>query len=702
MISTQNTEHNELKLPGLRLSGFASRTPLAKFDLLLLLSEMETGIECDLSYAAQTYEAFMIKRLMAHLLRVLNKMITATEISINDLPLMSEAEFQLVLGWNPPETFYPRKCIHELFLEQVKRTPSAVAVKHKGEKLTFSELNRRANQLGHYLTKMGVGPETRVAICMERGLEMVIGLLAILKAGAAYVPLDPTYPVERLQMMLEDAQARALVTQKNLADRFQRHGIAQVLVDGDRAARDEESSSEIKTTVSAENLAYLIYTSGSTGKPKAVAIQHGSAAALLDWGAKMFSSAEIAGTLASTSICFDLSVFEIFQPLVCGGTVIMVSNALELAEMGEREEITLINTVPSAMRELIRMKAVPESVRVVNLAGEELQRALVNQIYELKHVERVLNLYGPSEDTTYSTFFEVPSDEREAVTIGRAIPNGHAYVLDQAMRPVPVGVIGELWLGGEGLARGYLHRPEITAERFLPNPFSGAPGQRLYRAGDQARWRDDGTLEFLGRLDHQVKLRGYRIELGEIEAALMKHGTVEQAVVMARGAEADKKLVAYLVKKTGQAEVEVEMLREHLRGMMPEYMMPAAYVFLEKFPLTRNGKVDRKALPEPEYEAKEYVAPSTITEETLAEIWSEVLKVKQPGIRDNFFEAGGHSLLAVQLIARVREVLHVDLPVRQLFERPTIETMSQYISQQELSRDNVPELVPISREAYRI
>ena len=702
MISMQNTEHNELKLPGLRLSGFSSRTPLAKFDLLLLLSEKETGIECDLSYTAQIYEASMMGLLMAHWLRVLNKMIDATEVSIDDLPLLSEAEFQLVLGWNPKETSYPRKCIHELFLEQAKRTPSAMAVKHKGEALTYSELNRRANQLGHYLAKMGVGPETRVAICLERGLEMVIGLLAILKAGAAYVPLDPTYPVERLQMMLEDVQARVLVTQNKLVDRFQRHGIAQVLVDGDRAAIDEESSSEIKTAVSAGNLAYLIYTSGSTGKPKAVAIQHGSAAALLDWGAKIFSPAELAGTLASTSICFDLSVFEIFQPLVCGGTVIMVSNVLELAETDDQGEITLINTVPSAMRELIRMKAVPESVRVVNLAGEELQRALVDQIYELKHVERVLNLYGPSEDTTYSTFASVPSDEQEAVTIGRAITNSQAYVLDQAMRPVPVGVIGELWLGGEGLARGYLHRPEITAERFLPNPFAGAHGQRLYRTGDQACWRADGMLEFLGRLDHQVKLRGHRIELGEIEAALMKHGAVEQAVVMARGDEADKKLVAYLVKKNGHAAVEVEMLREHLRGIVPEYMLPAAYVFLEEFPLTRNGKVDRKALPEPEFVAKEYVAPSTITEETLAEIWSEVLKVKRPGIRDNFFEAGGHSLLAIQLIARVREVLHVDLPVRQLFERPTIETMSQYISQLELSHDNVPELVPISREAFRI
>jgi acyl-coenzyme A synthetase/AMP-(fatty) acid ligase len=339
---------------------------------------------------------------------------------------------------------------------------------------------------------------------------------------------------------------------------------------------------------------------------------------------------------------------------------------------------------------------------VVNLAGEELPGALASQIYELKHIERVVNLYGPSEDTTYSTFATVPRDDREPVTIGRAIANSQAYVLDQEMRPVPLGVMGELFLGGEGLARGYLQRPEITAERFVPNPFSEVQGKRLYCTGDQARWRTDGTLEFLGRLDHQIKLRGYRIEMGEIETALMKHASVEQAVVITKGEASEKKLVAYLVSKDSSNPVEIATLREHLHRMVPEYMMPAAYIVLEKFPLTRNGKVDRKALPEPEHKAKEYVAPSTLIEEALAEIWSEVLKVKRPGITDNFFEAGGHSLLAVQLISRVREVLHIDLPVRQLFERPTIETMAHYISNLELSRDNTPELAPISREAYRI
>ncbi|HWF05181.1 MAG TPA: amino acid adenylation domain-containing protein, partial [Candidatus Angelobacter sp.] len=703
MISMQNTEHKDLELPGLRLSGFSSRTPLAKFDLLLLLSETENGIEGDLSYATQIYEAPMMERLMAHWARVLHKIATEADARISDLPLLSTAEFQqIVQNWNPPETFYPRNCIHDLFLEQVKRTPDAVAVKHKDRTLTFRELSHRANQLGHYLVKLGAGPETRVAICMERGVEMVIGLLAILKAGAAYVPLDPAYPLDRLQMMLEDAQAGVLVTQSSLADRFQPHRLIQVQVDRDRSAISAENVSEINTAVNSENLAYLIYTSGSTGKPKAVAIQHCSAAALLDWGAKTFSPIDLAGTLASTSICFDLSVFEIFQPLVCGGTVIMASNALELAELADSNEITLINTVPSAMRELIRMRAVPRSVRVVNLAGEELPRALASQIYELKHIERVVNLYGPSEDTTYSTFTTAPRDDSEPVTIGRAIANSQAYVLDQEMRPVPLGVMGELFLGGEGLARGYLQRPEITAERFVPNPFSEVQGKRLYCTGDQARWRTDGTLEFLGRLDHQIKLRGYRIEMGEIETALMKHASVEQAVVITKGEASEKKLVAYLVSKDSSNPVEIATLREHLHRMVPEYMMPAAYIVLEKFPLTRNGKVDRKALPEPEHKAKEYVAPSTLIEEALAEIWSEVLKVKRPGITDNFFEAGGHSLLAVQLISRVREVLHIDLPVRQLFERPTIETMAHYISNLELSRDNTPELAPISREAYRI
>jgi amino acid adenylation domain-containing protein len=531
---------------------------------------------------------------------------------------------------------------------------------------------------------------------------MVTGLLGILKAGGCYVPLDPTYPSERLNLMLEDAQAPVLLTQSHLADRVDPAHSRVVCLDEEWQMIAADNHNNVAAPVMPENLAYVIYTSGSTGKPKGVAIQHRSGAALLHWGRETFSTAELAGVLASTSICFDLSVFEMFQPLSVGGTVIVTSNALDLAQFTGSDDITLVNTVPSAMRELIRSKGVPASVKTVNLAGEALQDSLVKQIYELENVERVVNLYGPSEDTTYSTYAVIQRDEGELVTIGKPIANTQAYVLDEEMRAVPIGVPGELWLGGEGLARGYLRRPEMTAERFVPDPCSQRGGARAYRTGDQVRWRNDGNLEFLGRLDHQVKLRGYRIELGEIEAALLDCGILEQAVVVARGGEeADKKLVAYLVFKDRRNQTDLNQLRVQLRTRLPEYMVPSAFVLLDELPLTANGKLNRKALPEPEASSdKEYVAPSTPMEKTLAAIWSDVLKVKRPGIRDNFFEAGGHSLLAVQLISRVREVLHVALPVRQLFERPTIESVAQYIDTLQRVDEDSSELVPVSREAF--
>jgi len=703
MVSMQNTEIEDLQLPKLQVSGFASRTPMAKFDLLLLLSESGGTIVAELSYRSSLYEASTMQRLMRHWSSVLEMMIADIDLAVADVPLLNESESRQLLGeWNPPVTPYPSRCLHELFEEQATRTPEAIALKSGTQTLCYAELNRQANQVGHYLRKLGVGPEVPVGICMDRGLEMVTGLLGVLKAGACYVPLDPAYPSERLNLMLEDAQTPVLLTQSHLADRIDGAHSRVVCIDEEWQKIAVENCNNIAAPVTPENLAYVIYTSGSTGKPKGVAIQHRSAAALLHWGRETFSTAELAGVLASTSICFDLSVFEIFQPLSVGGTVIVTSNALDLAQFTGSGDITLVNTVPSAMRELIRSKGVPASVKTVNLAGEPLQESLVKQIYELGNVERVVNLYGPSEDTTYSTCAVIQRDEGELVTIGKPIANTKAYVLDEEMRAVPIGVPGELWLGGEGLARGYLRRPEMTAERFVPDPFSQRGGARAYRTGDQVRWLPDGNLEFLGRLDHQVKLRGYRIELGEIEAALLDLGILEQAVAVARGGEeADKKLVAYLVFKDRRNQADLNQLRAHLRARLPEYMVPSAFVQLDELPLTPNGKLNRKALPEPEASNdKEYVAPSTPMEKTLAAIWSDVLKVKRPGIRDNFFEAGGHSLLAVQLISRVREVLHVALPVRQLFERPTIESVAKYIDTlQRVDEDN-SELVPVSREAF--
>ena len=453
---------------------------------------------------------------------------------------------------------------------------------------------------------------------------------------------------------------------------------------------------------------------------------HHGASVLVHWAREVFSDEELAGVLASTSICFDLSIFEIFVPLSWGGKVVMVGDALELVERRGKEEITLINTVPSAMAELVRMKAVPESVRVVNLAGEALAPRLVEEIYGMGTVGRVFNLYGPSEDTTYSTYGEMGKGGEDGwrVDIGKPIAETQVYVLDEGVGAVPVGVAGELWLGGGGLGRGYLKRPDLTAERFVPNPYNGKEGERLYRTGDEVRWTGEGELEYVGRKDQQVKLRGYRIELGEIERALREQKGVREAVVMVTGKESERRLVAYLVaergKEEGGAEQGVEEGVEQKRGKrreewraglkkrLPQYMLPQEWVELEKIPLTATGKVDRKALSHlncrsaSEWRSqREYVAARTPAEEMLVTIWADVLRIDRPGIRDNFFELGGHSLLATQLISRVQKAFHVTLPVRQLFEQPTIENMSQYIATAAVE-DETPKLVPLAREGYSV
>ncbi|HEX2095190.1 MAG TPA: amino acid adenylation domain-containing protein, partial [Longimicrobiaceae bacterium] len=446
-----------------------------------------------------------------------------------------------------------------------------------------------------------------------------------------------------------------------------------------------------------ENLAYLIYTSGSTGTPKGVMIPHAGAGAFLHWAQGVFSGC-LSGTLASTSVCFDLSVFEIFVPLSVGGTVVLAENALHLPHLPGKESVALLNTVPSAAAELVRTGGIPASVRVVNLAGEALPRVLVERLYDAG-VEEVYNLYGPSETTTYSTYVRVMRGDGRAPSIGRPIANTHVYVLDRAMQPVPVGVPGELFIGGAGVARGYFDRPALTAERFLPDPFSGEPGARLYRTGDRARWLAEGTLEFLGRIDQQVKIRGFRIEPGEIEAALRTHPQVREAVVLAReDAPGERRLVGYVVL---QGPLPATELREHLRGHLPEYMVPGAFVLLDALPLTPNGKLDRRALPTPgRMEEETYVAPRTPLEEVLAGIWVDVLGLERVGVHESFFQLGGHSLLATRILYRVRNALHVELPVRALFEAPTVAELARHVESllQAGVRPVLPPLVPLPRQ----
>ena len=534
---------------------------------------------------------------------------------------------------------------------------------------------RESDRLSRELRRRGVGPDALVGLCVERSPEMIVALLGILKAGGAYVPLDPNYPSERLAFMLADAEVSVLLTQEHLRDKLPVSGARVMCLDAvwDAPADDENNKAAAACPA---NLAYVLYTSGSTGKPKGVAIEHRSAVALADWARQIFSTEDLAMTLASTSLCFDLSVFEIFVPLSLGGTVRVVENALALTASAEADDVTLINTVPSAMTELLRTGSVPASVRVINLAGEPLPQKLAHDIYrQTAAVQSVFNLYGPSEDTTYSTFARVVPGAEEAPPIGRPIAGTQAYVLDCCGNPVPAGVPGELYLAGQGLARGYWKRTELTAEKFVPCPFGAEPDARMYRTGDKVRWLPDGKLEYLGRLDHQVKLRGFRIELGEIEAVLVALPALRECAVMVReDTPGDPRLVAYLVP-AAEERPDSAALRAFLKTRLPDYMIPAAFVFLDALPLTPNGKRNRQELPPPEriHAAPEngYAAPRNPLEETLCGIWADVLKLERVGIHDSFFECGGHSLLAMQAISRVQAALGLRASLRLLFESPT-------------------------------
>jgi amino acid adenylation domain-containing protein/FkbM family methyltransferase len=539
---------------------------------------IEPGEELSLKilYDFGRYDDDSVRRMLDHLCRLLEGIAADPRQRLSELsPLAADEREQILLAWNNVPRVKPReRLLHEMFEAQAESTPERVALVTEHERYSYRELNGRANRLARRLRASGVGAEVSVAVCVERSAEMVVALLAILKAGGAYVPLDPAYPRERLAFMLADARSPVLLTQQRFLELLlpQAAGRTEVVcldTDAEEWARESESNNPAPGTT-ADNLAYFIYTSGSTGRPKGVAITHRNAVVFLYWARTVFGGEQLEGVLASTSISFDLSVFELFAPLSWGGKVILAENALQLPTLAAAPEVTLVNTVPSAMTELVRMKGLPASVRTVNLAGEALPLRLVRQLYEQENVQSVFNLYGPSEDTTYSTFTLVERDGEDAPGIGRPISNTQVYVLDGRMEPVPVGVAGELYVGGDGLARGYFNRPELTAERFVPHPFGGEPGARLYRTGDLARWRSDGTLEFLGRRDHQVKIRGFRIEMGETEAAIEAHPSVHECVVTAReDSPGDKRLVAYVV----QSQRQTALLQPKLSGIERERLL---------------------------------------------------------------------------------------------------------------------------------
>ncbi|MGA9773581.1 MAG: amino acid adenylation domain-containing protein [Blastocatellia bacterium] len=697
MFALQNAPRDVLELPGLKLSLFETEGRTAKFDLTVSLVEIADQISCSFEYNTDLFDDETMVRMLSHFETLLQSVTADPDQRIERLPMITPQERERILTeWNETNRqFESGKCIHELFEAQAERTPDMIAVICGHKELTYSEINNRANQLARYLRGLGVGPEAQVGICMERSVEMIVALLASLKAGGAYVPIDPKYPKPHIAFMIDDARAQVVLTQQHLCVTLPENEAKIVCVDSERGVVEKESKLNLSTQAVEENLAYVIYTSGSTGRPKGVAIEHRSTVTFLQWARETFSAEELSGVLASTSICFDLSVFELFAPLSWGGTVILAENALQLAALPASKDVTLINTVPSAMAELVRKGEIPSSVRAVNLAGEALQAGLVQQVHEQQSRCRVLNLYGPSEDTTYSTFTVLERGASRAPDIGKPVANTRAFILNNELEPVPVGVAGELHLGGAGLARGYLDRAELTAEKFMPDSFSRTPGARLYKTGDLARYDIDGRIDFLGRIDEQVKVRGYRVEAGEIESVLKKHEAVREAVVVARrDAENNNLLVAYIV--ANREDLTVSQLRAFLKERVPDYLIPSSFAMIESLPRTPNGKVNRRALPEPDQLRPKvdnvYIAPRTELEQIIAGVWREVLSVDKVGVHDNFFDLGGHSLLTVRVQSRLKDLLGREMSILQMFMYPTVSSLAGHLIEQQPDNLNIDEI----------
>ena len=660
-----------VQLNGLTLESMALERRIAQFDLTLAVADAGAEMLASLEYNTDLFDAATIERFTGHLRTLLESLVATPSTRVSELPLLNEQERRLLSNWNQTRAEFPsERCLHELIEEQVCRSPEAIAVVFEQEQLTYAELNGRANQLARYLRKLGVGPEVRVGICLQRSFEMVIALLGILKAGGAYVPLDPEYPPERLAFMLDDAQPPVLLTMDHLAD------LLPIIA--------SESKANLQTETTAENLAYVIYTSGSTGRPKGVMNTHRALCNRLHWMQQTYHLTGSDSVLQKTPFSFDVSVWEFFWPLITGARLIIAPPGAHrdggsLIRLIKDHRITVMHFVPAMLRVWLDQPELEEcpSLRMVVCSGEALPFELQERFFARVPAE-LHNLYGPTEAAIDVTCWKcLPESKRRVVPIGHAIANTQIHILDRQLQTVPINVPGELHIGGEGLARGYLHRADLTAEKFIPDPFGDKAGARLYRTGDRARYLADGQIEFLGRLDDQVKLRGYRIELGEIEAVLSQHEGVREVVVIARNdAGGERQLVAYVICADSGPTPSASALRAFLKEKLPDYMLPASFVVLEALPLTANGKVDRQALPAPDGARADldraFVAARTKTEEVLAGIWSRLLGRERVSIHDDFFELGGHSLLGMQLISRVREAMNVELNVRALFDAPTV------------------------------
>ncbi|MFN6483747.1 MULTISPECIES: amino acid adenylation domain-containing protein [unclassified Nostoc] len=706
VFSFQNAPMSALELPGLAPSFMNIDLKKTRFDLELHLWkcsddfrslwganwEYSEGLRGVIVYNTDVFEKATINRMLDHFKTLLSSIIANPEQRIANLPILSEAELhQLLVEWNNTNANYPDdKCIHQLFEEQVQHHSDSIALVFGDEQLTYQELNIRSNKVAQYLQRFGVSSEKLVGICISQSIEMIVGLLGILKAGGAYLPLDPSYPQERLKFMLEDAQVSVLLTQERLLKSFECFLNPIVCIDKDWVIITQENKNNLETSVTSNNLAYVIYTSGSTGKPKGVAITHKAVNRLVcNTNYIKVSPSDKIAQASNTS--FDAATFEIWGALLNGAQLISVPkdviiSAHELALELQQKEINILFLTTALFQQIAR--DVPQafaSLKYLLFGGEIVDSRWVKKILQHGAPQHLVHVYGPTENTTFSSYYYIQelSESTSFIPIGCPINNTQIYILDTHFQPLPIGVIGELYIGGEGLAREYLNHSKLTAEQFITNHFSNNSGTRLYKTGDLARYLPDGNIEFLGRIDNQVKIRGFRIELSEIEAVLSEHPAVRETVVIADEDIPDNKyLVAYIVLNVVKVSDLASVLRKYLKEKLPEYMMPTAYVMLESIPLTPNGKIDRRALPRPNivaFDRYDYVAPRSQVEKLLGEIWAKVLGKEQIGVHDNFFELGGHSLLATQLISRIRDTFQIDVTVRNLFEAPTIEQLAKCI-----------------------
>jgi amino acid adenylation domain-containing protein len=699
MLVLHNASMDTLELPGLALQAVESAGTTAKFDLTLTLAEGEGTLGAELEYNTDLFEAESIKRMFSHLETLLGAMSADSDARLNELPLLTAAErHQLLYGWNETGAPVPPQSVQQLFEAQVERTPDALALVFEDERLTYRELNGRANQVAHYLRELGVEADVLVGLLMERSVELAVSVLGVLKAGGAYLPLDPLYPPERLSFMLENTPPKVLMTQQRFADEIPPHQARVLFIETEWETIAKQSQANLINIAHPDNLLYVIYTSGSTGRPKGIGLSHRALTNLIWWHLNSLTTG--LKTLQFASLSFDASFHEMFAAWCSGGTLFLISETLRLdvaalssyvLEEGIEKLILPVVVLQQMAQEYGFRKKYPHSFKEVTTTGEQMQITppVISLFKELRQCA-LHNHYGPAE-THVVTALTLAQDRDQWLrypTIGRPIANTQIYILDKEMNPAPINTLGELFIGGVSLARGYLNNPELTAGKFIPDPFSTETGARLYRTGDLSRYLNDGTIEFLGRIDHQVKIRGYRIEPGEVEAILLQHPSVRETVVQARPDESGQtRLVAYVVFQSSEVELapKVDELRQHLASQLPEYMIPGAFVLLAGLPLTPNGKVDREALPAPRTERPElsstYVAPRTALESVVAGIWTEVLSLERIGIHDNFFDLGGHSMLATRVTFRVREALLVELPLRSLFESPTVAGLIEVITQ---------------------